>query len=306
MKATTTRPDATTTRSSPGKATTTSIMKAVRTSIRRHPITAYFGLTFAISWAAVLGVAGGTPSTAEQTRVLGVAMLLGPSAAGVALTGWVAGRHGLRDLWRRLTRWRVGVRWYAFALLACPVSTAAVVVALAPFSTAFALPVATRDDWPVLIGAGLAAGLAVGLFEELGWTGFAVPRMLARRGPLTVGLLVGALWGGWHFIVFREADTFSAPFPLVLLLARLFAALPALRVMLVWLHTRTQSLLVTVLMHAGAVAGVVAIEPVLVGRDLLVFILVRAAVWTTLALLVVRRAGPASVPDRDTRTEVPA
>jgi membrane protease YdiL (CAAX protease family) len=282
-------------------------MDAITTTIRRHPLTTYFGLTFAVSWAAVLAVTGGSPPTVDQTQVLGMALLLGPSTAGVAMTGWVAGLDGFRDLRRRLSRWRVGVGWYAFALLACPVSTAAVVVVLAQFSTAFALPVASRDDWPVLIGVGLAAGLMVGLFEELGWTGFAVPRMLEYRGLLTVGLIVGFLWGAWHFIVFWEADTFSgAPFPLALLLARLFAALPVLRVMLVWLHARTQSLLVTVLMHAGVVAGLVAIEPVLAGRDLLVFILVRAAVWTALAVLVMRLAGPAPVPARDLRTEASA
>jgi membrane protease YdiL (CAAX protease family) len=281
-------------------------MNAMTTTIRNHPLITYFGLTFAISWAAVLAVAGGSPPAAEQTQALGVAMLLGPSTAGILLTGWMAGRDGLRDLWRRLTRWRVGVRWYAFALLVCPVSTALVLVVLARFSTAFAPPVAVRDDWPALIVTGLAAGLVVGLFEELGWTGFAVPRLLAQHGLLAVGLLVGTVWGAWHFMVFREADSFTAPFPLALLLTRLFTALPALRVMLVWLYTRTESLLVTVLMHAGVVAGLVAIEPVLDGRDLLVFALIRAAVWAMIALLIVRRAGMVSAPARDRRTEVPA
>jgi membrane protease YdiL (CAAX protease family) len=284
----------------------TTAVRAITTAVHSHPLISYVVVTFAVSWSSALAVTGGAPPTTQQIPVLGVAMLAGPGVAAVTLTGWVAGRAGLRDLWSRLTRWRVEMRWYAFALLACPVSTAAVLVALSCFSSAFTPLPASRDDWPVLVGAGLAAGLLVGLLEELGWTGFAVPRLLAGHGPLAVGLLVGALWGAWHFIVFREADTFSAPFPLVLLLARLFTGLLALRVMLVWLHVRTQSLFLPVLMHAVVVAGVIALEPVLAGRDLLVFVLLRSAVWAALALVVLRLAAPALPHDTAIGPEVPA
>jgi membrane protease YdiL (CAAX protease family) len=62
----------------------------------------------------------------------------------------------------------------------------------------------------------------VGIFEELGWTGFAI-RMRQRYGVLGTGLIVGVLWGAWHFILFWEPDSFSVGLPLVLLLVRLFS-----------------------------------------------------------------------------------
>ncbi len=47
--------------------------------------------------------------------------------------------------------------------------------------------------------AGIAVGLVVPFFEELGWTGFAIPELGKRYGILTTGLIVGLLWGAWHF-----------------------------------------------------------------------------------------------------------
>jgi hypothetical protein len=47
-------------------------------------------------------------------------MLVGPSAAGLLLTGIVYGRAGFRDLLSRLLKWRVSLRWYAIALLTAP------------------------------------------------------------------------------------------------------------------------------------------------------------------------------------------
>ena len=51
---------------------------------------------------------------------------------------------------------------------------------------------------PAALGLALAVGIASDLFEELGWTGFATPRLLARHGCLAAGLGLGVLWATWH------------------------------------------------------------------------------------------------------------
>jgi membrane protease YdiL (CAAX protease family) len=106
---------------------------------------------------------------------------------GLGLIGLLpmASGHMASSLPSRMTRWRVDTRWYAVALATMPLLLLAILSALALLiSPAFAL-------------SGLAA-LAAGFFEEIGWTGFAVPRLLSRWRPLAVGLGVGALWGLWH------------------------------------------------------------------------------------------------------------
>jgi hypothetical protein len=179
---------------------------AVKAFIIRHPVRTYFVLAFAVSWAGVLFVVGpgGLPTTIERLMTIGpavyVAMLAGPSVAGLLMTALVSGRAGLREVLARLLTWRVGGRWYAVALLTAPLLVMTVSLALSLLSPEFLPAIFMTNDKPPLLLSGLAAGLAVGIFEELGWTKFAIPRMRQRCRVLGTGLLVGALWGAWHFI----------------------------------------------------------------------------------------------------------
>ena len=260
-------------------------MKTMKDLVRRHAVLIYFALAFAISWGAVLAVVGphGIPIAADQAVVLGMAVLLGPSAAGILLTGLASGRVGYRELVSRMLRWRVGARWYAVALLTAPLSTAVALLALSLFSSDFVPSIVTSDDKVMSLVMGVVAGIMVGFFEELGWTGFAIPRLRLRSSVLTTGLVVGLLWGAWHFILFWESDSFSGVLPLALLLVRLFSWLPAYRVLMVWVHDRTESLLVVMLLHVSLVATLLTMDPSLAGGSLLIFILARAAVLWMLA-----------------------
>ena len=265
-------------------------MKIVKSLITGRPALAYFVLAFAISWGAVLIVAGGVPVREDQLELLGVAMLLGPSVAGGVLISLVSGRSGFRDLRARLLKWRVNARWYAVALLTAPLSMAAVLLALSLFSPDFFPAILNADDKLALLLTGIAAGLVVSVFEEIGWTGFAVPRLRDRYSVLvTGGIIVGFAWGAWHFILFWENDSFSSALPFALLLARLFSCLPFYRVLMVWVYERTESLFVVILMHASFVTSLVVIEPSLTDPDLLIYILARAVVWGVIAAVVMAK-----------------
>jgi membrane protease YdiL (CAAX protease family) len=155
----------------------------------------------------------------------------------------------------------------------------------------------TNNKAPLLL-SGLAAGLIVGIFEELGWTGFAIPRMRRRYGVLSTGLLVGVLWGAWHFIMFWEPGSFSGALPLAVLLVRLFSWLPAYRLLMVWVYDRTGSLLVAMLMHASLVASQLILMPLpLSAVPLLISILAwAAALWIVVAMIVLANGGQFSRP----------
>jgi membrane protease YdiL (CAAX protease family) len=264
----------------------------IRAFIRRHPVPAYYALAFAISWGGVLVLVGpgGLPATPEQRMTMGLAMLAGPSVASLLLTGVVSGRAGLREVLARLLNWRVGGRWYAVALLTAPLLTAAVALALSLRSPEFLPEIAAKDGLVTLLLSGLAAGVLIGICEELGWTGFALPRLRLRYGVLRTGLLLGVLWGAWHFLLFWEGDSFSGALPLALLLVRLFAWLPAYRVLMVWVHDRTGSLLVAVLMHASLAATQLTVPPAPAGGAMLTSILGwAAALWVVVAAVAVAK-----------------
>jgi membrane protease YdiL (CAAX protease family) len=225
-----------------------------------------------------------------------LAMLLGPSVAGILLTGLVYGKAGFRDLLTRMTRWRVGARWYAVALLTLPLLVTAVLLALSLSSPEFLPGILTTSDKAAFLLSGIAAGLMVGIFEELGWTGFAIPRLLARRGVLATGLIVGMLWGAWHFpVFFWGGGSSSGALPLgIYLFVLLFSILPAYRVLMVWVYDRTQeSLLVAMLMHASLAASQFIIIPLaLVGvASVTLDLLLIAALWVFVGAVALANHG---------------
>ena len=270
-------------------------MKTITAFIKQHPLLTYFALAFAISWGGVLIVVGGIPGPKTQSEGLLpfalLAMFAGPSVAGILLTSLVNGRAGFRELLARMTRWRVGARWYVVALLTAPLSLTATLFALSLLSPEFLPGILTTSDKTSLLLMGIVVGLATGFLEELGWTGFAIPRLRLRYGILSTGLIVGILWGAWHFLVnFWGSDTSSGGLSLAVFLpAVLFSFMPAIRVLMVWVYDRTGSLLVAMLMHASFTGSWLISTPLAIaGVPLVTWYLVWAgALWVVVAAVAV-------------------
>jgi membrane protease YdiL (CAAX protease family) len=285
-------------------------MTTIRSFIKQRPALSYFALAFAISWGVFLLVVGGPgeiPGAGEQIdRLLPLAMLAwfaGPSVAGILLTGLVYGRAGYRDLLTRMTRWRVGARWYAIALLSAPLLYLAVLFALSLLSPEFLPGIFTTGDKAALVLFGVGYGLIGGGFlEELGWTGFATPTLRRRYEIVASGLIVGVLWGALHFsvVVWLSGGAIGG-IPLALFLAvrgldLLVGQLPAFRVLMGWVYERTGSLLVAMLMHASLSASMLIFAPpALSGAPFLTYCLVMsAATWAVVAAVAVSIRKPSA------------
>ena len=279
-------------------------MKTIKAFIKSHPVLSYFVLAFAISWGGMLLIIGGVgaiPGTAEETAKLFPAVYLvtvaGPSLAGLLLTGLTGGWTAFRELGSRLLKWRVGARWYAVALLTTPLTVMATLLSLSLISPEFLPGFLTTSVKASMLQFGFVAsvGLLTGLLEELGWTGFAIPRLLGRHGVLATGLFVGLLWGAWHFLSnIWGSGTSSSGVPLALFMpAILFSFLPPYRVLMVWVYERTESLLVAILMHASLVAFWIISTPVgMVGVPLVTWYLVwAAALWVVVGAVAMAQGG---------------
>ena len=191
---------------------------------RRWPVTSFYLLTLAVSWP--LGL-----------------LPPGPSIAAIAVTALIDGRSGVGALLRRVTVWRVGVRWYLIALLG-PVCLLAVSTWV---NVLIGAKVATQGplvDWLELGQLFLfqVVGVIAGAWEELGWRGFALPRLLKRVSPLAASLGVGVLWAVWHIPLFLSGDLPWAGAASLVVLSILFTA--------VFVRTK-QSVLIAFLMHAA-------------------------------------------------------
>lgn len=113
----------------------------------------------------------------DVIRLLAIAGLLGPILSGFIMTAVTEGRPGIVRLLRRIVCWRVGIRWYVFALIGLPVT-----MVLATFirpGTAESFDISARPFFLDYLRAFISMVLLGGpLFEEPGWTGFAQPRLV--------------------------------------------------------------------------------------------------------------------------------
>jgi uncharacterized protein len=277
------------------------MISTIHAFVKRYPVSAYYTLVFAISWGGMLMAVGpsGFFSSKDNPVVLAqfayLAALAGPSVAGIVMTGMLYGRAGVHKLLSRLLRWRVGVRWYLVALLTAPLLTAAILFMFSRISPAFEPAIVTSEDKAGLLMSGIVLGLVVCFFEELGWTGFVTPELRKRHGIFTTGIIMGLLWGAWHYPLFSGSARSSGVIPPALCLAvLLFSFLPAYRVLMVWVYDRTNSLLVVMLMHAPlAAVQLILIPASLSGGSMVAFDLAFAvALWVVVAAvyLAMRRS----------------
>ena len=270
----------------------TDVMLTIEAVIKRHAVLIYFALVFLISWGGgflILGP-GDFPLSGQEFESLGasfyIAILAGPCVAGILLTGIVDGSSGLHGLLARLRRWRVAPSWYAVALLPALVMTASAFL-LSTVSSDFRPAILDSTDKAGIAMRALGPALLVGSLEEIGWTGFVVPCLRARHSILATGLAVGVVWGAWHFPLFWEGDSFTGTLPLAILFIRLFSWLPPFRVLLVWIHDRTQSLPAVMIMHAlVSFISIILAPKALTGARLLAALLVAAGTMWLLLVAV--------------------
>ena len=222
------------------------------------------------------------------------------------MTSAMGGQPGTLTMGLSCTISCTGVAWVGLGRAACTqpheahepqemmaLASLAVSLASTGVSRDFLPAIATSDAPGALIGTAFASAVMIGFVEELGWTGYAVPRLLRRSGVQATGIMVGLLWGAWHFPLFWEASSFLGALGLGLLLARLFSWLPPFRVLMVWVYDRTESLLVVALMHVSLVLSTLLFQPAVSGLELLAFVLVWAvALWVAPGAVVSKVPSP--------------
>jgi hypothetical protein len=205
----------------------------------------FFVITYIVTWGVWLA-ASMTPASGPR----GLLFLLGtfsPAFVAVWLTNRATGRSGVAALLRRLVDWQVQARWYVFAIGYIVVVKLS--VAVLHRATTGAWPRFGETPWYLMLAATVVSALVGGQAgEELGWRGYALPRLAARFGLGGGSVLLGVLWAGWHLPLFfvRGADTLGQSFPLYLL------QVTGLSVAMAWLFAHTRgSLLPVMLMHAA-------------------------------------------------------
>jgi uncharacterized protein len=221
--------------------------------IRRHPLVSYFLLAFAITWSVMVPMVLASHGllTFPEFIPLLLVMSYGPTIAAIVVTGAIGGRRAIGSLLARLRIWRVGWRWWAVTLF---LNGLIVLGALG----LYALLGNDVPPFPAL-APGLVLDivltfLVVGLVngEEIGWRGFAQPRLQARYGVVGTVAVLGVLETIFHLPIFFNNGASAAGgqngTPFVAFLASSVLAV----ILFVWLYQHTRgSLLIATAFHAS-------------------------------------------------------
>ena len=260
--------------------------------IKAHPLITYFTLAYAISWIIVLPLIASVQGFIDIPVPFALHYVndYGPLLAAIVTTRITDGAKGPRELFQRIVRWRSGLVWVVVAALSPLVvfGIAAAIVVLAMGETTPDLSLLGELPYLPYLGLGgwIFWMLTVGLGEESGWRGYALPKLQANMSALSATLIVTLFWVGWHLPRFFYFDGF---------LDQGFSVLPlfalqqvAMAILLTWLYNSGRgSILAAALFHSGF--NFFLTSPADVG-DMTIVIRALLLVWAIVVIVVFKPA----------------
>jgi membrane protease YdiL (CAAX protease family) len=153
----------------------------------------YWILAFAIAWAITVPIALQTHHMADFGLPPQAVFLIGFAPAIAAFIAAAFGRE-LRALVRRIIRIRAPLWTYVLALALPAVLLGAPFLAAQVMGTA---PPKVALDAGVLPFVGIWFVLALG--EEIGWRGYALPKLMEKLGFWVSATILGVVWCIWHY-----------------------------------------------------------------------------------------------------------
>jgi len=221
--------------------------------VKKHALITFFVLALLISWSVEFPLIASKYGWLKTPVPMALHYLasFGPMLAALITTGLANGSEGLKELWGRITKWRVGWKWTAFSILS----------PLAFFIFGTVANFIITKEWPNLsqlgwvnylpnlgLGALVLWVMTFGFGEEIGWRGFALPRLQKELSALKATIILGFAWVLWHVPTFFYHETYvnMGPFLLVGMMIGIMLG----GVMLTWLYNSTGgSVFMVALLH---------------------------------------------------------
>ena len=217
--------------------------------MKKHPVTGFYILAFAISWLGlipgVLGSRGIAPFESPFVQILGILFSIGPALAAVIMSQVMQGKTGVQNLLKGLLKWRVNLVWYLVAVLG-PVVIFVAGQVLTKLMGLTGAPAAIPSN-PLLFFVAVLTVILSNTSEEIGWRGFALPHLQKRHNALSATLIVGLLWSLWHLPLVLLTGNPMAQSPLIW-----FISIVASAFIYTWLYNSTQGSILLVALFHGA------------------------------------------------------
>lgn len=246
----------------------------------------YFALTYLLSWGIWIPLALNGYSNQWLFWLAGFA----PSLFAVALTALRGGRNGLRHMLLDFG-WKTKPIWYAISLLGTPLVILVALglhVVLGGDWPQYVDPnhlITSLEQWPLVVVVFLYIFIFTALGEEIGWRGYALPRLQARFSPFTASLILGLVWACWHLPLFWMEGDFHQQLPISWFLLQVFGS----TFLYTWMYNRTNgSLLIALLFHtsSNAAVGLLPVLPLDNGGSLRPLWIVVGLLWLLIGLIL--------------------
>lgn len=245
----------------------------------------YFALAFLISWLLWLPLVASSQNWISRAAPFTLFYLgvVGPTLAAIILVWIDHGRNGVWSLLRKLIVWQVGVKWYVVALF-LPGAIRFIALGLLYLFGLISSDFSLRP-WRELIANFLLMLLLVP-FEEIGWRGYALPRLQTRFGALWASLLLGVMWSVWHLpLIWVSGSYQESNSPLTYIFVFTVTILP-ITVLFTWLYNHTNgSLLLATLFHAAINTTEWAL--IIQEKDGMLLLFTACALYSALAAIII-------------------
>jgi membrane protease YdiL (CAAX protease family) len=181
--------------------------------LKRHALALYFSLAIVFSWAIYIPLVAVRQGWTDAAIPYAIHYLasFGPALAALLVTVLTAGRGGLTELWERITKWQVKWTYAAFAVLSPVALFVLAALAMRVFQGAWPdLHLLGQANYLPYLGWGVLPVwlITFGFGEEIGWRGFALPRLQKRMSVSKATLVLGLLWTLWHVPSFFYHETY--------------------------------------------------------------------------------------------------
>ncbi|MHA2393132.1 MAG: CPBP family intramembrane glutamic endopeptidase [Promethearchaeota archaeon] len=175
--------------------------------IKKYPLIVYFIIAYVSTWLLAL------PLILNQFGFISVNpnwhfwAALGPTISAIIVTYISEKKEGIKKLRETSFKWRVGAFWIAFSILIVPFFLLLTIVLNWLFTgnvinlIAYLINNGITDPVSIIIWIWVGA-ISYGIFEEIGWRGYALPKLQEKYNPLIATIILTILWAFWHVPLF--------------------------------------------------------------------------------------------------------
>ena len=223
--------------------------------IVKYPLLLFYIVSYLFSWlfwiSGIVLSERFTLISQNSSTLFFIIGSFGPFFSAIFITHISEGKTGIKKLFKRVFNWRVNIRWYFIAVFLFTI-----INLLSAFSFVWPLGEVTVDEYYEIIFRFLMffpiyfliAGIIGGpLGEEIGWHGFAVPRLQKKTNALFASLIHGPIWALWHLPLIYFTGNLSID-TLILYISSITGGC----IIITWLFNRVNgSVLLTLIMHTS-------------------------------------------------------